>query len=77
MKTTLELPDELLRRTKAAAALGGQSMRDFVREALERHLKQPDAAAWKKVVGKARRLDLAPVKRAISSEFSVVDGDSW
>jgi Arc/MetJ family transcription regulator len=77
MKTTLELPDELLRRTRAAAALSGKSMREFVGEALERHLKQPDLAAWKKVVGKARGLDLAPVKQAISSDFSAADEDSW
>ncbi|MDP1920883.1 MAG: hypothetical protein Q8L14_31880 [Myxococcales bacterium] len=77
MKTTLELPDELLRRTKAAAALRGVSMRDFVAEALEHQLKTSRVSGWKKVVGKARKLDTAPVRKAIDTEFSKVDEASW
>lgn len=30
MRTTIELPDELLRRTKAAAALRGVKMKDLI-----------------------------------------------
>lgn len=32
MKTTLEIPDDLYRRTKATAALRGESLKDFVTE---------------------------------------------
>jgi predicted DNA binding CopG/RHH family protein len=35
MKTTLDIPDPLLRQVKARAALRGVSLRKFVAEALE------------------------------------------
>lgn len=38
MKTTIELPDELSRQVKAAAALRGQSMKEFLTELLSREL---------------------------------------
>lgn len=38
MKTTIELPDELSRQVKAAAALRGQSMKEFLTEVLTREL---------------------------------------
>lgn len=66
MKTTLELPEALLRRTKAAAALRGVSMRDFIAQALEIQLRTP---GWRRLAGKARRLDTAPVNRALATEF--------
>jgi hypothetical protein len=34
MKTTIELPDELYRRAKAAAALRGRKVKDLVEEGL-------------------------------------------
>jgi hypothetical protein len=34
MKTTVELPDELYRKAKAAAALSGRKFRDLVEEGL-------------------------------------------
>ena len=34
MKTTIELPDELYRRAKAAAALRGRKLKDLVEEGL-------------------------------------------
>jgi hypothetical protein len=38
MKTTLEIPDALFRRVKATAAQRGQSLKDFVTEALQLQL---------------------------------------
>src|SRR5215213_7461307 len=40
MKTTLEIPDDLFRQTKAVAALRGESLKDFVTEALQAHLER-------------------------------------
>lgn len=77
MKTTLELSDDLLRRTKAAAALRGVSMRDFIAESLESRLQEPGRAGWRAVAGKARKLDTAPVKRALAKEFSRIDEEGW
>lgn len=45
MKTTVELPDELFRRAKAAAALRGRKLKDLVEEGLRRVLDAPDADA--------------------------------
>jgi len=38
VKTTLEIPDDLFREMKAAAALRGIKLRDFVTEAISGHL---------------------------------------
>jgi hypothetical protein len=77
MKTTLELPDALLRRTKAAAALRGVSMRDFIAQALEVQLRRREPApGWRQLAGKAKKLDTAPVTRALA-EFSRVDEETW
>ena len=38
MRTTIELPDELLRRAKSRAAASGISMREFFIDAIERRL---------------------------------------
>lgn len=76
MKTTLELSDDLLRRTKAAAALRGVSMRDYIAQALEISLSARQPPAWQRLVGKARGLDTAPVKKALA-EFSKIDPEGW
>jgi hypothetical protein len=39
MRTTVDLPDQLLRRAKAAAALEGRSLKDLLVEALEARLQ--------------------------------------
>ena len=44
MRTTLELPDELLKRAKIAAVERGTSLRDLVGAALERELRRPAEA---------------------------------
>ena len=38
MRTTIDVPEQLLRRAKAEAALRGLRLKDIVRDALERHL---------------------------------------
>ena len=40
MKTTLEIPDTIVRRAKSKAAKQGMSLRQFVTEALRDKLKQ-------------------------------------
>lgn len=82
MKTTLELPDDLFRQTKATAALRGESLKDFVAEALEAHLKRGlgDASSlrgWRRVFGKARREEVEPVDAVIAEELGRIDPDDW
>jgi hypothetical protein len=44
MKTTVEVPDELYRRAKAAAALRGRKLKDLVEEGLRLVLEAPRKA---------------------------------
>jgi hypothetical protein len=44
MKTTVEVPDELYRRAKAAAALRGRKLKDLVEEGLRLVLDAPRKA---------------------------------
>ncbi len=43
MRTTVELPDELLRQAKARAALQGRALKDLVAEGLRLVLQNPVA----------------------------------
>ena len=82
MKTTLEIPDDLYRRTKATAALRGESLKDFVTDALKGHLERhaPGGSAqrgWRAVFGKARREDVEAVDAITAAEFESIDLDEW
>jgi hypothetical protein len=44
MRTTLDLPDELLKRAKIEAVERGTTLRDLMGAALERELRQPARA---------------------------------
>jgi hypothetical protein len=41
MKTTIEVPDDLYRKAKAAAALSGRKLKDLVEEGLRLVLERP------------------------------------
>ena len=82
MKTTLELPDPLFRRAKATAAARGQSLKDFVTEALREKLAPASGAAaspeepeWMRGFGKLRQLrkETARVQAIIEEEFEVIE----
>jgi hypothetical protein len=75
MKTRVELPDDLLRRTKAAAARNETSLSDFIAQSLEATLRAP-LPAWQRPFGKARSLDTAPVKQELA-ELSKIDRCGW
>lgn len=44
MRTTLDLPDPLLRQLKAKAALEGTTLKELMRRLVERGLKVPEPA---------------------------------
>jgi hypothetical protein len=81
MKTTLELPDPLFRKAKATAAERGQSLKDFVTDALRDKLALqtggPHAAEplWMQGFGKLRRLhkETVRVQAVIDEEFEVIE----
>jgi hypothetical protein len=81
MKTTLEIPDVLFRRAKSKAAERGQSLKQFVTEALYEKLApglrsgRPADPEWMRGFGKLRRLrrETERVAKAIAQEFEVVE----
>ena len=59
MRTTIDIPDQLFRRAKKAAAEQGVALREIMLRALRAHLEQPAAARsytfdWKVFPGAVR-----------------------
>jgi len=82
VKTTLEIPDDLFRRTKATAALRGESLKEFVSEALEAHLERRVAndsslRGWRSVFGQARQEEVEEVDAIVAEEFERIDPTEW
>ena len=55
MRTTLDLPDDLMKRAKIAAVRRGSSLRDLVAEALRKLLADQGPS-------ERRRMDQAPIR---------------
>ena len=81
MKTTLELPDQLFRKAKATAAERGQSLKEFVTQALRNqlaldservHASEPE---WMEGFGKLKRLhkETVRVQSVVDQEFEVIE----
>ena len=60
MRTTVDIPDQLFRRAKAAAALEGKSLKTFLMEAVAHELER---SADRKIVRKKVSLPLVPSNR--------------
>ena len=81
MKTTLELPDPIFRKAKASAAERGQSLKEFVTEALRDKLavdaRRAQAAEpeWMQGFGKLKRLhrETMRVQAAVDKEFRIIE----
>jgi len=82
MKTTLEIPDDVFRQAKAAAAMRGESLKDFVTDSLRVRLEagsavEPANAGWRRVFGQARLDEVAEIDAIVAEELETVDPDSW
>ncbi len=82
MKTTLEIPDDLFRQTKATAAIRGESLKDFVAEALKAHLERrslatPSQPGWRNVFGKASREAVEAVDAIVARDLETIDPADW
>jgi hypothetical protein len=82
VKTTIELPDELLREAKATAARQGSSLKEVLTAALQSHLARPTRAvrgkeAWRSVVGRATPAAVAAIDQVIADELESVDLETW
>jgi hypothetical protein len=81
MKTTLDLPDPLFRKAKATAAERGQSLKEFVTEALQDKLQRPGGRTvpgepgWMQGFGKLKRLhkETVRVQSVADEEFEVIE----
>jgi hypothetical protein len=81
MKTTLEFPDALFRKAKATAALRGQSLKDFVTEAVRDKLDsgarqgEDSAPVWMQGFGALKRLhrETVRVQAAVDEAFEVIE----
>jgi hypothetical protein len=82
VKTTVQIPDRLFRKAKSRAAERGQTLKEFMTEALtEKLLKEPRAPGgepgWMRGFGKLRSLgkETARVQRRIDAAFEVIEAE--
>lgn len=67
MRTTIDLPDSLFRKTKAVAALRGTSMKELIVSAIEKELRSAETKGGKRIqlplvrMPKGRKLDLTGI----------------
>jgi hypothetical protein len=81
MKTTIELPDALFRRAKSKAAERGQTLKEFMSEALQEKLApkkgraRSDDPAGMQGFGKLRHLrkETARIQERIREAFEAVE----
>jgi hypothetical protein len=82
VKTTLEIPDDLFREMKAAAALRGVKLRDFVSDAISGHLARMKRAdsRWSQRLPPPPKVPKSEMKRIhqlIQEESERIDGEDW
>ena len=86
VKTTMELPDALLRETKAFAARRGLSLRQVIVEALAQKLRAeretPESKPWLQAFRGIERdevlmQELRRLRRRTETEFEQVNPEEW
>ena len=83
VKTTIEIPDPLFRKAKAHAAEHGQTLKDFVTDALQLRLAAATEGTsfgepkWMAGFGTLRRLrkETARIQGVIDAAFEVVEAE--
>ncbi len=75
MRTTIEIPDELLRQTKARAALRGMKLKELVAEALEAALYYPSGAPSASRVADGAEEEANVLVLADNCVFPLIRGD--
>ena len=73
MRTTIDLPDDLFRRTKAVAALRGSSMKDLIVRAVEREVTRGSVAESK--AAQPVRVPLIHLRRGRKLDLTGFDFD--
>jgi len=83
MKTTIEIPEPLFRKAKSKAAEQGQTLKDFLTEAIQEMLASKAVAsasfepAWMQGFGKLKRLahETRKIQARIDREFEVIEAE--
>jgi hypothetical protein len=81
VRTPIEIPDALFRTAKASAADRGQSLKQFVAEALQERLAgrrgqvPADEPAWMHGFGRLRRLrsETRPIQARVDEAFETIE----
>jgi hypothetical protein len=86
-KTTVELPDPLLREAKVASAQDGISLKEFFAEAVRERLRRRQGATsggefnppWMQAFGGLRDLkhETRRIQKIIDKEFGQIDEEDW
>ncbi|MDR3692032.1 MAG: hypothetical protein P4L46_21815 [Fimbriimonas sp.] len=82
MKTTVELPDDLLRDTRKYASERGKTFREVLTQALDLLIydsdRNPIRPGWESLFGAfAGDMDNQRIQEFIDSEFSRIDREEW
>jgi len=82
VKTTIEIPDELFRKTKATAESRGETLREFITEALTARVTSTsalssDSSGWRSVFGLADPEAVKLVDAVIAADLEQVDPADW
>lgn len=81
MKTTVEIPDSLFRKAKARAAERGQTLKEFLSEAIQEKLRARAGASrsveppWMRGFGGLRHLhrETARIQKRVDEVFEVIE----
>lgn len=73
VRTTIDLPDSLLRRTKALAAMRGSSLKELIVRAVEREVNADDSVTT--VSARRVRLPLVHLRSGRELDLSKFDFD--
>lgn len=79
MKTTVEIPDQLFREAKTAAAGRGLSLKTFLTEALKEKLAGPRrrSSQWPVQPPRLAKGEMRSIQSTIDGEFSRIDAEDW
>lgn len=78
MKTTLDLPDEIVKNARASAAGRGETLRDYVAAAIESRLRREGGKrGWRSVYGAVRRSEVAAIDRIVTRDLEKIEPDDW
>lgn len=76
MRTTLDLPDDILRRAKIEAIERGSTLRQFVIDALQRELASSERPRKRLTRPRVKLADDAPLRRLSPEDVKQLDAEA-